>query len=225
MLADKTSLTFVYQVCAFLPAVGLLGASCRPRRAKRSWRRKALKKRGFPHSRRRRFRIGFQPFQIACGAISEVTASPRAAPLISQPASLAPGAGGFVLPRRAFSGRLGAATRHTIKIRTLPSGLSAGAHEAVVAAREGPAPLMTAWIGFLRARRMGPTDPRASDARTKKTLSPGCRGLRDHVRLGPTSDLTEPAGALGRSRTTALPPHFRRLYENERSFSWGLPCR
>ena len=25
MLADKTSLTFVYQVCAFLPAVGLLG--------------------------------------------------------------------------------------------------------------------------------------------------------------------------------------------------------
>jgi MFS transporter, FSR family, fosmidomycin resistance protein len=26
MLADKTSLTFVYQVCAFLPAIGLLGA-------------------------------------------------------------------------------------------------------------------------------------------------------------------------------------------------------
>jgi FSR family fosmidomycin resistance protein-like MFS transporter len=25
MLADKTSLTFVYQICAFLPAVGLLG--------------------------------------------------------------------------------------------------------------------------------------------------------------------------------------------------------
>jgi MFS transporter, FSR family, fosmidomycin resistance protein len=25
MLADKTSLTFVYDVCAFLPAVGLLG--------------------------------------------------------------------------------------------------------------------------------------------------------------------------------------------------------
>ena len=25
MLADKTSLTFVYHVCAFLPAVGLLG--------------------------------------------------------------------------------------------------------------------------------------------------------------------------------------------------------
>jgi MFS transporter, FSR family, fosmidomycin resistance protein len=25
MLADKTSLAFVYQVCAFLPAVGLLG--------------------------------------------------------------------------------------------------------------------------------------------------------------------------------------------------------
>ena len=25
-LADRTSLTFVYQVCAFLPAVGLLGA-------------------------------------------------------------------------------------------------------------------------------------------------------------------------------------------------------
>ena len=25
MLADQTSLTFVYQVCAFLPAIGLLG--------------------------------------------------------------------------------------------------------------------------------------------------------------------------------------------------------
>jgi len=33
-LADKTSLSFVYQVCAFLPAVGLLAALLpQPRRA------------------------------------------------------------------------------------------------------------------------------------------------------------------------------------------------
>ena len=37
MLADKTSLTFVYQVCAFLPAVGLLGGFLPRRRARRSW--------------------------------------------------------------------------------------------------------------------------------------------------------------------------------------------
>ena len=40
MLADQTSIDFVYQVCAFLPAVGLLGALLpHPRPTRRGLRR------------------------------------------------------------------------------------------------------------------------------------------------------------------------------------------
>ena len=70
ILADRTSLAFVYQVCAFLPAIGLLGGFLPEPRPGRPPRRR-------PNSRQTR--AHFAPFQCVAAGFSATAAPGRLA--------------------------------------------------------------------------------------------------------------------------------------------------